>query len=125
MLAEMMEMEHFKRPDYFRIHEKQFEVHNVVLPIYLERKNRNKRVMVNLILESSNKYIRAYFWRKPYLIKDVLSSRIEPLSIDFPLKEEGKIIIKEKVIQEVNLLLKRLKIKGEITNVYIGEVVRG
>ncbi len=114
-----------RRPTYFRKPEKQFGVTNIVLPTYLEKGKGLRKLVIDFTFESSNKYIKAYFWENPHLIQDVLNSKIEPITIGFPLEAEGKIIIKEKIILEMNMLLKKLRIKGKITNVYIDRIIGG
>ncbi len=111
----------YKRPDYFRKPEKQFKVNSIILPTYLGRDHR--KLVLDITFESSNKYIKAYFEKHPYLIPDVLGRKIEPISLEFPLETEGKIIIKEKIIEETNLLLEELHIKGKIVAVYIDQMV--
>ena len=110
-----------RRPDYFRKPEKQFKVNGIILPTYLGRGHH--KLVVDITFESSNKYIKAYFEKHPYMIPDVLGRKIEPLSLDFPLETEGKIIIKEKIMEETNLLLEELRIKGKIVAVYIDQMV--
>lgn len=114
-----------RRPAYFKIQEKQFRVSNVVLPAYIKKNGAIKKIVIDFTFESSNKYIKAFLWDNPYYVHDVLNSTIEPISVDFPLEEEGKTIIKEKIQKEMNGLLKRLKIKGEIKEIYIHSMIAG
>lgn len=114
-----------RRPAYFKVKEKQFKVSNVVLPAYIKKNGAIKKLVIDFTFESSNKYIKSFLWENPYYVHDVLNSTIEPISIDFPLQEEGKTIIKEKIQKEMNSLLKKLKIKGEIKNIYIHSMIAG
>lgn len=122
------------RPGYYKRHEKTFTVTNVILPVYYEvgttrgpasstKKSNLRKLTIDFTFESSNKYIKKYMWSNPHLIMDKLNSTIEPIAIDFPLEDEGKIIIKEKLKKEVNNLLKDLKIKGEIDKIYINSII--
>lgn len=114
-----------RRPAYFKKKEKQFLVSNIVLPAYTGKKSAVKKLVIDFTFESSNKYIKEYLWQNNHLIQDVLNSKIEPISIEFPLEQEGKIIIRDKIKKEINLLLKDLKIKGEIEKVYIHSMIAG
>ncbi len=114
-----------RRPAYYKKIEKQFQITNIVLPAYLHSEGPMKKLVIDFTFESSNKYIKEYFWQNPHLIQDTLNSNIEPISINFPLQQEGKIIVKEKIKSEMNGLLKRLKIKGDIKNVYIHSMIGG
>lgn len=116
-----------RRPAYFKRTEKQFKVTNVVLPAYVNSKGAVKKLVIDFTFESSNKYIKAFFWdpQNTHYIYDVLNSKMEPISVEFPLEDEGKSIIKEKIHKEMNLLLKKLKIKGEIKEVHIHSMIAG
>ena len=114
-----------RRPAYYKKIEKQFQITNINLPAYLNANGSLKKIVIDFTFESSNKYIKQYFWENPYLIQDTLNSNIEPVSITFPLQKEGKIIIKDKIKREMNNLLKRLHIKGEVEQVYIHSMIGG
>lgn len=114
-----------RRPAYYKKKEKQFLVSNIVLPAYTGKKSAVKKLVIDFTFESSNKYIKEYLWKNNHLIQDVLNSKIEPISIEFPLELEGKIIIREKIRKEINNKLKELKIKGEIKKVYIHSMIAG
>lgn len=113
------------RPHYYKDNEKQFTVLNVQMPIYVGGVNDIKSLRVDLTITPSNRYIREYFFDNEYLVQDKLNSSIRPIVPEFPLEEEGKRILKEKVRQEVNELLKELEIKGEIKEVHIKSMLAG
>lgn len=114
-----------RRPAYFKSKEKQFKVTNIVLPAYTTQGGAVRKLVIDFTFESSNKYIKNFLWENPHLIQDTLNSKIEPITITFPLEKEGKNIVKEKIIKEMNERLKSLKIKGEIKNVYIHSMIAG
>lgn len=114
-----------RRPSYYKKEEKQFLIEGVHLPIYFTGKPYMKRLELDFTIQASNKYIRAYLNKNHHLLRDTLNTNISSVDVDFPLKEEGKIIIKEKIKKEVNLLLKRIKIQGEITEVHIHSIFGG
>jgi hypothetical protein len=114
-----------RRPTYFKKEEKQFKITSVFLPIYLESNNAMKRLEIDFTIQASNKYIRAYFNKNHYLVRDALNTEINPISVDFPLKQEGKVVIKEKIKKELNILLDKIDIQGEVTEVYIHSIFGG
>jgi hypothetical protein len=114
-----------RRPAYFRKKEKQFKVSNVVLPAYLKSSHGISKLVIDFTFEGSNKYIKSYFWENPHQIQDVMNSTLEPISVDFPLTEEGKTIIKKKLIKEMNIRIKKLGIKGGISDVHIDSIIGG
>ena len=70
-------------------------------------------------------YIAAFFSLRvnENLIKNQLNGSVEPIVPSFPLEEEGKRIIKLKLKEEINNLVKKLKIQGSISKVYIDNVL--
>lgn len=114
-----------RRPSYFKKEEKQFRIEGVYFPVYFGGTHDMKRLELDFTVQASNKYIKAYFNKNHYLVRNTLNSKISPISVDFPLKEEGKIIIKGKIKKELNLLLKDLEIKGEISEIYIQSIFGG
>ncbi len=117
--------DYVKRPDYFLGDKKQFSLQNIDLPIYVENINAIRMLTFDFTVEGSNRYIAAYFSSRvnENLIKDQLNNSIEPIVPSFPLKEEGKRIIKLKIKEEINELVQKLKIKGHISEVYINNVL--
>ena len=117
--------DYIKRPDYFLGEKKQFSLQNIDLPIYVESINAIRMLTFDFTVEGSNRYIAAYFSSRvnENLIKDQLNNSVQPIVPTFPLKEEGKRIIKLKIKEEINVLVQRLKIKGHISKVYINNVL--
>ena len=116
---------YIKRPKYFLGEKRQFSLQNIDLPIYVESVNAIRMLTFDFTIESSNRYIASYFSSRENedLIKDQLNNSIEPIVPSFPLKEEGKRIIKLKIKEEINELVQKLKIKGYIVKVYINNVL--
>lgn len=112
------------RPGYYKKQEKTFIVYDIILPAYFE-KNKMSKLMIDFSIETSNRYIKAFFIENPHYVNDVLNSKIEPISVDFPLKEEGKIIVKNKIKEELNILLEELEIEGEIVEVNLHKIIGG
>jgi len=107
------------RESYFKriLPAKQLDVYEVTMPIYIDSINSVRTLLLDLTLTTSNRYAREYLDKHSFLIKDRLNNTIHPIIPDFPLTKEGKTIIKEKVIYEINQLLEEKKIEGEIKEV--------
>ena len=108
-----------KKEDFFPIKE-------VILPVYTDAYS-SKKVVIDLQIVSSNPRIKEYFWDSynTHLIYDRLNSTLEPVTLEFPLEEEGKRIIREKIRDELNQLTKELELGGEIEKVYIDHIISG
>lgn len=111
------------RPKYYKRNERELLVANVVVPSYIEGKTTLRKLQIDFTVISSNRYIREYFFDNAYLLDDVLNSKIEPVIPEFPLGDEGKMIIKEKIKAELNQLLKKMKIEGSIDSIYISSIL--
>lgn len=115
-----------RRPANFRKEEKQFKIEGVALPAYFSKDAKSmKKLEIDFTVQASNKYIRAYFNEHHYLVRDALNSKTNPITIDFPLEEEGKGVVRDKVKKELKALLKKLKIEGEIQEVHIHSIFGG
>jgi len=114
-----------QRANYHRKLEKQFRIDGVILPIYLGQNRHVHKLSMDLTVDTSNKYIKAYLNENHHYVLDVLNTKVSQVDVDFPLQEEGKIVIRDKIKKELKLLLKRLEIKGDILEVHISSVFGG
>ena len=122
---EKKEPDFIERPVYFKREKKQFTIRDINLPIYVENINAIRMLTLDFTIEGNNRYIAAYFktGRNEDLIKNQLVKSVEPIIPTFPLNEEGKRILKNKLTQEMNVLIKNLDIKGKISKVYIDNIL--
>lgn len=111
------------RPKYYKRSERELLVSNVVVPSYIEGKTSLRKLQIDFTIISSNRYIREYLFDNTYLLEDMLNSKIEPIIPGFPLSDEGKLILKEKIKAELNELLLKMKIKGSIEQIYISSIL--
>ena len=114
------------RPRYHKKYGNFFSIENIVIPVYKKTSSFHKVVM-DFHIVSSNNTIKNYFENdhNTHLIYDRINSHLAPMALEFPLEEEGKDVIKEKVRSEINQLVKELKIEGEIEKVYIERILAG
>ena len=122
---EKKEPDFIERPVYFKREKKQFTIRDINLPIYVESINAIRMLTLDFTIEGNNRYIAAYFktGRNEDLIKNQLVKGVEPIIPTFPLNEEGKRILKNKLTKEMNILIKSLDIKGKISKVYIDNIL--
>ncbi len=113
------------RAEYYKQSEKHLNVDGVTVPIYVGTGNAPKTLILDFTLLMSNRYLKSYFYENDYLLKDRLNTHFEPVVPTLPLEDEGKRIIKEKIIKELNILIKDLKIKGEVEDVYFHTIING
>ena len=114
-----------RRSKYYKEDERQILVSNIVLPVYIESVSSIKSLTIDFILVMSNRYLKAYFSDNEHLIKNKLSYTIEPIIPTFPLTNEGKTILKDKIKKELNTLIFDLNIAGEIEKIYFQNIIGG
>lgn len=115
----------FKRKPYYKVSDRQMVIENLKMQVFVENVNSIKSLVVDFTLESSNRYIKAFFQKNDFYLQDQINKTLEPSIPEFPLTLEGKRIIRKKIIDECNLLLKDLKIDGHFTEVYFHTVIAG
>ena len=114
-----------KRPAYYKRNERELRIRNMTMPVYIGSTKDLRSLTIDFTIISSNKYIKEYFYINTYRIRDRMFSTIEPILPDFPLQKEGKKIIKDKLIRELQTMLKQMKIKGTIQEVHIHSILAG
>ncbi len=124
---EVKEQVYYGKPRkiYHNVDSKQLLVYQVSIPIYIESATDVRTLIIDFTLEMSNRYLKEYFLANDHLIKDRLGHSMEEIIPEFPLTLEGQQIIKEKILKEVNLLIKDLKIKGKAKNIFFNSILAG
>lgn len=112
-----------RKPAFTEFEDREFYVPDVYVPVIIVNRPDISRVYLDIKLRGSNKLIKIFFvennWVNSDLIVDRLLTTLGPIIATFPLTEEGKKILKDKIKFECDQLLKDLKIEGEIDEVII------
>lgn len=111
--------------DFYKIKDRQLLVSDIDLPVYIESSAAIKSLTIDFTFESSNRYIKQFFLHNEHTLKNKLNATLETVIPSFPLTDEGKNVIKEKLIFEMNALLKEKQIEGKILKIYIHTIVAG
>lgn len=112
-----------KRPEYFQQKERQLSVTNINLQLFTEDTKRNRQVYINFTILSSNRHIINFLKQRDAELRDYLNLNVEPIIPQLPLDEEGRQIIKDKVRFELQNLLEKHKVEGEIIEIYLDYVM--
>ena len=110
---------------YENQNERSFHIRNIIIPVYIKSTNSYRKIEIDLITVASHRDTKEYLDDNYYLVNDALHSNFEPVVSNFPLTNEGKNIISEKVKLELNKLIKYLALPGEIQYVYIDYIFAG
>jgi len=127
VVKEMKELKGLRKPAFFKFKDREFSVDDIYFPIYIKSTNSIKRLILEINLRASNRYIKTFFtennMRNLDLIYDRLNLTTEQIIPHFPLTDEGKFIIKRKIKIELDILLRDIGIKGEIEKVFISQII--
>lgn len=113
----------YDRPDYYKKQTKFFEVNNFRLPVYVAQVNEIRSLDLDFIVTLSNRFSKDFLESHDYQFRDYLILQVEPSVASFPLEEEGKEIIRKKLISEINDFLKLHEIEGEALELKITYVL--
>lgn len=119
--------ERWGRSQFRNIQKQKIFLRNVHIPIYIENRNGMRNLQIDVSLKTNNRYTARYFYKpeNEILIRDRLNSSLQAVVPNFPLEPEGKKIIKEKILIEMNLLINDLKIEGRVDDVFIHSILNG
>jgi flagellar basal body-associated protein FliL len=116
--ASAPEEEVIKRPDYYKKGKKSVSLQTVVLPLLVENKKAVRTLTVDFDMYATTRFAAKYLDKNESKVRDYLLMTMEPIDSNFPLNsEEGKEIIKQKIIHEINIFLKEQRVEGEIFEV--------
>lgn len=107
------------RPTYYRLSERTYQFQNVDFQLFEEDLKRNHQVYIDFTVISSNRNIVLFLKDNEMMIRDRLSTNVEPILPRLPVEEEGKRIIKDKIRDEINEVLKEKEIEGKIIEIYL------
>ncbi len=111
------------KPAYFKGERKQILMPQIKLPIYLSQQQSIRFLSMDVILHSDNRYIIKFLEHNEPLVRDRIVLSTENIEANFPLEQEGKTIIKEKIQDELSKLLKERHVKGKIINISLHDIL--
>lgn len=113
----------YERPDYYKKQTRHFTITNLRLPVYVAQVNEIRSVDVDFTATLTNRYSRMFLEKNEFQLRDHLILQLEPSIAAFPLEEEGKIIIRKKLLTEINDFLRLNEVEGEVSELKITYVL--
>jgi hypothetical protein len=113
----------YARPVYYKKQTRHVEISNLRLPVYFANINEVKSVDIDFVATTSNRETKMFLDKHDFQLRDHLILQVEPSVAAFPLEEEGKDIIRKRLIQELNDFLKTYEIDGSVSEVRITYVL--
>ncbi len=111
------------RPEYKLYPQKIIKIQNIKVPIIAERVGKVDNITIDFGLRLSTRFAGYYISEYEYKLKDYFFTGVEPVISDFPMEEEGKQVLKEKIQIEINKFLKDNNVEGHVEDVYILYIV--
>ena len=104
----------YERPDYYKIESRHLSITNLRLPVFFANVNELKSIDIDISATLSNRLSRLKLEKLEFELRDHLVLNIEPMLASFPLEDEGKDIIREKLLMEIQEFMTAQKIEGEV-----------
>ncbi len=111
------------RRAYYKKEIKQMLFTHVKMPVYFKDINELHSLDIDFSLQANNRYTIKFLDKYEHELRDHILMTIEPIVPEFPLEEEGKDIIKEKIEYEVNTFLRNNDIDGYIEEVKVVDIL--
>jgi len=102
----------YERPDYYKQEFRHLHLTNVRLPVYVTGINELKHIDIDFTATLSNRMGRMMMERLEFQLRDHLILEVEPMEVNSPLIDEGKEILRQKLMLEINTFLKSRQIEG-------------
>lgn len=103
------------RPVYYKKPTRHLEITSIRLPVYIPEVNELRSVDIDFTATLSNRSTRMWLEKKEFQLRDYLILHVEPLAASFPLEDEGKEIIRQKLLAEIDEFLKIHEQDGNVT----------
>ena len=107
------------RPDYLKFQKRTLKVFNVRIPIYVDSVKAVRSVTVDFTVRTDTRFARQFLEEYEYKLKDYFFMTTEPMISTFPLEDEGKDVLKDKIQDELNIFLENEKVEGKVLEVDI------
>lgn len=114
--------EYDEKPDYQMYKRKTATVFKIQVPVFREKVKEVRNVTIDFTIRTSTRFAKKYLEFHTQKLKDYFFTTVEPVTSSFPLEEEGKIVLKEKIHYELNNFLLQENVEGvveEVNLIYI------
>lgn len=110
---------------YFNLSKKTVTLDSIFLALPITNKLKVESLSIDISIISSNRYIANYIYNNEHIVRNHINSNLRTVVRSFPLKLEGKDILRKKILNILNQMIIKLNIKGEIKEVTIQNILAG
>lgn len=111
--------EYARKPKYKMFKKKTLTIENIKVPIFAENVKQVRSITISFSVRTSTRFAKQYLVYYENQLKDYFFTSVEPVISSFPLETEGKLVLKEKIIYELNNFLAEKKVEGIVEEVSI------
>lgn len=104
----------YDRPGYYKRQERHLEVTNMRLPVYIAKINEVKSVDIDFTVTLTNRNSKRFLSKHEFELRDHIILNMEPLIATFPLEDEGKEVLRQKIWKEIDIFMEENKIEGSV-----------
>ncbi len=112
-------VDEYARPVYYKQETRIVTFSNLQLPVYVQGNNELRSLIIDFSVQASNRFTKNWVGRHEFQIRDHLAMTLEPVLPAFPMTDEGRTMLAEKLKQEFNVFLAAQKIEGVVEDVRI------
>ena len=112
-----------EKPPYFMFPRKTAIVLKVQVPIEQHTVKDLRNITIDFTVRTSTRFAKKYLEFHGQKLKDYFFTSVEPVVASFPLETEGKMVLKEKLVNDLNNFLKEENVEGTVEEVNLVYVV--
>lgn len=109
--------DNYNRPGYYKKETREVSFTNVKLPVFVTGITELQSLMIDFSVNTSNRATRQWLERHEFQVRDHLVLTVEPLLPAYPMTDEGRAVLTEKLKHEINIFLKTRNVEGEVREV--------
>lgn len=117
--ASVEQVDPYDRPEYYKKETREVTFTNVKLPVFVTGITELRSLLVDFSTITSNRATKQWLERHEFQIRDHLVLTVEPVLPAFPMTDEGRTILVDKLKHELNIFLAQNQIEGTVTEVRI------
>jgi flagellar basal body-associated protein FliL len=111
------------RPEYYKEEQRQFEIGDLKLPLHMKTANGTRSLTLDFKVTTNNRRTLQWLYDNEHRVRDWLLLHFEPIEADFPLLPEGREIVKDKILKELNNYLQHQNVEGQIKSLQLINVL--
>lgn len=104
----------YARPAYHKIDQREISFNNVKIPVYVTGLNELRALIIDFSVVTSNRATKRWLAKNEFQMRDHLIQTLEPVLPSFPMTDEGRAMITEKLKAELNAFLVHHNVEGHI-----------